>query len=477
VSPAADRIYQVKLEAPLPAGVDDAPLRFRAMDGSYYLTGEDLARLHDQGVEPEVVRSLRESDLPVRFFLPHDGAVSNPPPEDARLAVLARLLAESRAAGEVHIRFLGRNRTPPPDGFRLDVAGGRRAYVWQVVPAEEVAARPGVSERFAALRALCADADTRVVLALGSGGVRLFCHAPAIRLFETLGCAAHIDEIWGTSAGAIAGLLYAQGLSPQSIEQLGYDLYGGRLDLRVRPSKLQFLRALVRDAVLPSGAPSSAGFVDCANGMARMLEHYCADLRPRRPFYAIAFNLAECRSEVLTPLSVPPHLSELMTETDAREAALASSTVPLLFVPRPIRRSGIEVHYIDGSTTEDVPLHSVVRKWDLDRAAGVEARRRLVILAVKLTGNLEQHRLAPGRMSKLRIMQAVVAASIEHMHRRTADLMRSRPDVEILTLDLTDSSPDFFETRCIPEYLRAAKEIFPDQLAELEERLRAGGKR
>ena len=475
--PAADRVYEIKLDAPLPAGVHETPLRFRATDGSYYLTGEELAQLHAQGVEPEVVRSLRESDLPVRFFLPHDGAVNNPPPEDARLAVLARLLAEGRAGGEVHIRFQGRNRTPPPDGFRLDVAGGRRAYVWQVVPAEEMTGRAGLAERFAALRALCADADTRVVLALGSGGVRLFCHAPAIRLFETLGCARHIDEIWGTSAGAIAGLLYAQGLSPQSIEQLGYDLYGGRMDLRVRPSKLQFLRALVRDAVLPSGAPSSAGFVDCANGMARMLEHYCADMQPQRPFYAVAFNLAECRSEVLTPLLVPPHLRELMTQTDAREAALASSTVPLLFVPRPIRRGGVDVHYIDGSTTEDVPLHSVVQKWDLDRAAGVESRQRLVILAVKLTGNLERHRLAPGRMSKLRIMQAVVAASIEHMHRRTADLMRVRDDVEVLSLDLTDSSPDFFETRCIPEYIRAAKEIFPEQLAELEARLRAGTRR
>jgi predicted acylesterase/phospholipase RssA len=477
VSPAADRIYQIKLDAALPASADDAPLRFRATDGSYYLTGEELAQLHAQGIEPEIVRSLRESDLPVRFFLPHDGAVNNPPPEDARLSVLARLLAEGRAGGEVHIRFQGRNRTPPPDGFRLDVAGGRRAYVWQVVPAEEMTGRPGLFERFAALRALCADPDTRVVLALGSGGVRLFCHAPAIRLFETLGCARHIDEIWGTSAGAIAGLLYAQGLSPQAIEQLGYDLYGGRMDLRVRPSKLQFLRALVRDAVMPSSAPSSAGFVDCANGMARMLSHYCPETRPQRPFYAVAFNLAECRSEVLTPLSVPAHLRELMTQTDAREAALASSTVPLLFVPRPIRRAGVDVHYIDGSTTEDVPLHSVVQKWDLDRAAGAEPRGRLVILAVKLTGNLDRHRLSPGRMSKLRIMQAVVAASIEHMHRRTADLMKARTDVEVLSLDLTDSSPDFFETQCIPEYIRAAKEIFPEQLAELEARLRAGAAR
>ncbi len=470
-----DCIYQIKLTGPGPELEElGSPLRFQAPDGTYFVPGQELELLRGHGVAVEVVQRLQERELPVRFTRPLDGAVANPPPDDARLAMLCRLLAEGRADGSVDVRFLGRNRVPPPDGFVLDVAGGRRAYVWQVVPSGAAGACPALHERFGALRELLADPGTRVVLALGSGGIKLFCHAPAIRLLEGIGCAPQIDEIWGTSAGAIAGLLYAQGLSPQAIEQMGYDLYAGRMNLRVRPSKLQFLRTLVRDAFLPSEAPARAGFVDCANGMARMLQRYCERVEPQRPFYSVAFNLVECRPEVLTPEPVAAHLSDLVRCVDAREAALASSTVPLLFVPRPVPvADGDVVHYIDGSTTEDVPLASVVHKWDLDRRAGVETRERLVIVYVKLTGQLDRYRMAGGRMGKLRIMQTVVAASIEHMHRRDRALLEMRPDVELLGLRLPDESDAFFDTRFIPEYLRSAKETFPAQLEEIEAQLRA----
>ena len=167
----------------------------------------------------------------------------------------------------------------------------------------------------------------------------------------------------------------------------------------------------------------------------------------------------------------PPEPSE--STTRARAAALASSSVPLLFVPRIIRRINRDAHYIDGSTTEDVPLHSIVRKWDLDRAAGVEARERLVIVYVKLTGGLETYRTHPGRIGKLRLMQTVAAAGIETMHRRDVELLRLRPDVQLLGLELADANPDFFDTRRIAEFIRAAKECFPEQLVALEERLRA----
>ena len=111
----------------------------------------------------------------------------------------------------------------------------------------------------------------------------------------------HFSEVWGSSAGAMAGLLYAQGLSAHAIEQMGYDLYTGRVDLALRPSKLLFLRHLVRDALLPSFGAAGAGFVDVAAGLSRMLERYCGDAEPRLPFYCIAFNLRDCQPDVLTP--------------------------------------------------------------------------------------------------------------------------------------------------------------------------------
>jgi hypothetical protein len=447
-------------------------LRFRAADGTYFLGEEELALARSSYPGLEVVAAIEERDIPVRFFPSSEAGVAEAPPEDARHAVLAFLLAEGRAQGDVGVRFLGRNRAVPADGFVLDRAGGERRYVWQLVSARHVQPAPEGSSGYPALRELFHDPDARVVLALGSGGLKLFAHATALGLLEEAGCGERIEEIWGSSGGAIVAVLYSHGLSPQAIEQTGYDLYAGRYELPLRPSKLQLVRHLLRDALLPSPHPEATGFVDLAQGLSRMLEHYCAQIQPRRPFYCVAFNLADCRTEVLTAGAVAPHLADFAFETDAREAALASSAVPLLFLPRRIQRGERSIPYVDGSTTEDVPLWSIVRKWDLDRAAGTERRKRLVVFYVKLTGNADVYRTHAGRISKVRLLQTIAAAGIDTMHRRDVALLEHRPDVQLVALDLNEASPDLFDTRHIPAYIRSAKEIFPRQLARIEERLR-----
>jgi predicted acylesterase/phospholipase RssA len=468
-------IQHVRLEREPEADSLDATslelLRFCAPDGSYFLPDAELREARRRGLELRVLRSISDADVPVEFVLPHDGAVCNPPPEDARLAVLARLLSEERAGGDLYIRFLGRNRTVPPDGFRLDRAGGRRRYAWQVIPATEVRASTALLDRFSAVRALFADPDTRVALSLGSGGLKLFAHAAVLRFLEGIACADHIDELWGSSGGAIAGLLYSLGLSPQAIEQSGYDIYSGRYNLALRPSKLRVLRHLVRETLF--SGPGEAGFHDGGGPLTEMLQYYCASLRPRRPFYTVAFNLAECRTQVLTAEPVPGHLAGWFVQTDPREAVLASSAVPLLFVPQTIQQNDRETPYIDGSTTEDVPLHSIVKKWDRDREAGQERRGRLAILYVKLTGSLAQYRTTHGRIGKLRLMQLVASAGIETMHRRDVEIAQRRSDVELLGLTLGDTGPDFFEVERIPEFVRMAKERFPLQLAAIENGLRS----
>ena len=452
---------------------EDSPLRFRATDGTYYVTSDEICLLDGMGVAYEVVREIAEDEVPVRFDLAGPGEVADPPSSSARLAVLARLLSEERATPGVQVRYLGRNRDIPPDGFVQDRAAGGRAYAWQVSSGEILDSRPEIKDRFRAVRARFADPETRVVLSLGSGGVKLFAHATALRLLESLDCAQYVDEIWGSSAGAVVGLLYSHGLSPQAIEQSGYDLYSGRYDLGIRPSKFQLLRHLLRDTLLPSEEPDAAGFVDCAQGLSRMLDQYCSSFQPRLPFYCVAFNLAKCRPEVLTPLEVPSHLTDFLVQTEAREAALASATVPLLFVPRLIPREPHGIPYIDGSTTEDVPLYSPSRKWELDRRAGLESRSRLLILYVKLSSGPDQYRSSSGRMGKLRLLQTVASAAIQTMYERDVALLSNRPEIDLMGLTFEDSPPDFFETQRIPEIIRAAKESFPVQLAKIEAQLRS----
>ncbi len=445
-------------------------LRFQAADGTYFLAESALQVARTEGVPLEIIRGIDEGDIPVRFLPPERGLTFEPAPEEARMAVLARLLAEDRARGEEDVRFLGRNRAVPADGFELDRVGGGRRYVWQVVP-RPTQAVPGIVERLPRLRELLTNPRVRVALSLGSGGLKLFAHATLLRLLEDLEVDEHLDEIWGSSAGALAALLYSHGLSPAAIEQTGFDLYAGRWDLSIHPSKIQVLRQLLREALVPARESSHAGFVDCSESLARMLDRYCATLRPRRSLFCIAFNLADCRPAVLSPEAVPKHLEELITQTEARDAALASAAVPLLFVPRVVRVGDRDVPFIDGSTTEEVPLYSVVRKWDLDREAGVERRESLVILYVKLTGSPEIYRTPHGRVGKLRLLQTIASAGMDTMHQRDLALISARPDVSLLPVHLPGPSPDFFEIGRIPEWIRLAREAFPEQLLDLEQSL------
>ena len=48
-----------------------------------------------------------------------------------------------------------------------------------------------------------------------------------------------------------------------------------------------------------------------------------------------------------------------------------------------------------------------------------------------------------------------------------------RPDVDVIGLQLPDSRANFFDTASIPDYIRTAKESFPEQFARIEEQLRS----
>jgi hypothetical protein len=221
------KVFQVRVlpeqsDQPREGDLDEEVFRFESEDGSYFLEDSAFEAARQAGLQ--VIREIDESEIPVRFLPPEQGVLFDAPPDDARLAVLARLLAEGRAEGEEHVRFIGRNCTVPTDGIVLDRAGGNRCYVWQILPAHEVVQSSILADRVPRLRALLTDPGTRVALSLGSGGLKLFAHATTFRLLEELGVEESIDEVWGSSAGAVAGLLYSHGLSPEAIEKTGYDL-------------------------------------------------------------------------------------------------------------------------------------------------------------------------------------------------------------------------------------------------------------
>ena len=63
-----------------------------------------------------------------------------------------------------------------------------------------------------------ADKSKPVVLALGSGSLLSMAASVALlRIVEQRGLAGRIRQVWGCSAGAIVGSLYALGMSPDDI--------------------------------------------------------------------------------------------------------------------------------------------------------------------------------------------------------------------------------------------------------------------
>lgn len=163
----------------------------------------------------------------------------------------------------------------------------------------------------------------QIGLALSGGGARGFAHPGALKAIEDRGFKP--DIISGTSAGALAGVLYADGFAPEEIVQL----FAGK-DFK-EFAELQ---------VPKTGIFSMTGFQKFLkkNLKARTFE----DLQI--PLKVIATNLDEGRNAVFDkgPLI---------------DAVMASCSIPILFNPIEIDN----VSYVDGGIFMNFPV-SPIRK-------------------------------------------------------------------------------------------------------------------
>src|SRR6185369_13168494 len=82
------------------------------------------------------------------------------------------------------------------------------------------------------------SARPRTILVLGGGGMRGYAHIGVVRALERLGL--HVDEVVGTSMGAVMGALFATGLDSHRIEEVA-----GEISVRDY-FKLNVLKFLVR---------------------------------------------------------------------------------------------------------------------------------------------------------------------------------------------------------------------------------------
>lgn len=445
--------------------------------GEYYVSQTSLAEMKKSKATFQILQSYSQAELPIEVVYPARSFLFEPPDPEACTEAMTYALSKRESQQKIQLQYLGRHRHLDHESFTLDRPGGKRSYRWYIP--ERPQRLTDIRKQFPKIARRFKDKNTKVIISLGSGGIRLFAHPALLKFMDLLELRPYIDEIWGSSGGAIAGLPYSLGVEPSTIEQEGYHLYNERYSFRFSPSKLEVVKNLFSDVFLASTDTMLQGFLDCQENLRQLLEKHLTVTKRTIPFYCIAYNLKERRNEVLTPEKINPnHYRTPILQTDAMDAVLASSAIPILYVPKKIKRHGVEHSYIDGGTTEEVPLLSPYRKWVRDCQEGREKRKKLLILSVNLfptvgTSNIFTHWVFK-RIPVLKVLQLsatyadlVRQARIDE-HKNT---LARDPNVTQWELKLPDTGSGIVNTKLIPKIIETAQYSFYEQLRGIEKDL------
>jgi NTE family protein len=168
------------------------------------------------------------------------------------------------------------------------------------------------------------DKQYKTGLVLSGGGARGFAHLGVIKALNETGI--YPDVISGTSAGAIIGVLYADGYTPEEI--LGMMNTGSRLDF-MRP-------ALPREGLLQ------------INGIIKILKTY---LRSK--------NFEELKIPLfVTATDLNNGKAVYFSKGDLFEPVIASASIPVVFQPVKID----DISYVDGGVLDNLPIRPIENK-------------------------------------------------------------------------------------------------------------------
>jgi NTE family protein len=172
-----------------------------------------------------------------------------------------------------------------------------------------------------------ADKKYGTGLVLSGGGARGFAHLGVIQALNEAGI--YPDIISGTSAGALVGVLYADGYSPKEILRLMNS--GSRLDF-MRP-------AMPREGLLQ------------LNGIIKILK---ASLKAET-FEKLKIPL------IVTATDLNNGRPVYFSEGKLMDPVIASASIPVLFQPVKIN----DISYVDGGVLDNLPIHPIENKCDV----------------------------------------------------------------------------------------------------------------
>jgi hypothetical protein len=475
-------IYRIRLMQGLQELVKQEPERFRLYGGkrdSFYITAFSLHALERMKVEFAIEKEIPPEKIRVSIDFPPETIVHEMPNEEARAEVIAYSMARKDQGRPSYPVYVGRTSEDITGSFVLDRPGGTRNYRWKWEATARKRKRK-FSDLFPKLTRRMIDRDTRFVVSLGGGGLLLFAHPSIFKLVEAMDARDSIDEIWGCSGGAIAGMAYSLGADHKIIEQEGYDIYNQRYSFQLSPNKLDVVKNLIKQQLLPGAGISLRGFVDIQTSLQESLGRITRRHKPAIPFYAVAFNVNTKRCETLTPVKFPQGFYKgAIRRCSPFNAVMASAAIPVLFVPKVINFGRTPHMFIDGSLVEEVPVVSVYRKWKADRENGLTKKKKLFILSVNLFpylstqqffGELLIKHLPMLEMSRifLRILDLV---RMTHIH-DDIKFVSHDPNVHVAEVRLPRMSRhNFLNPLIIPTVIDKARATFYDQLVSIEQKL------
>ena len=226
----------------------------------------------------------------------------------------------------------------------------------------------------------------RTVVALSGGGMAMPAHISLLRLLELL--EIRPAAIYGTSAGAVVGGLFAAGMNTGQIEQAMLDIRSpdDLFGVAARYPALRLAALAIRRQFGQTSLDGS-GIYDVdriESHVADILERYIGDVPSMRelktPFHCVSVDIGTGRSPTSERSTVRKAIfsAERTPDVSLSDAIGASMAIPGVITPKRIG----DRYYVDGAIAEHLPVLSAYVDW---RSARRRFRRdRLVIVASDL---------------------------------------------------------------------------------------------
>ncbi len=298
-------------------------------------------------------------------------------------------------------------------------------------------------ERFSTLRRLASDPGKRLVVCMGGGGVPSLCgNAVLADLIERLGLREHVQEIWGTSAGAIIGGSWASGTkAPRMLEILRVLRSHGVTDVDwLHVAKGLLLRpfgAVLPDAILRG----KRSYETMLSGLSVETFEECE----------IPFRCIACADE-------EQGRRHIFREGPLGPAISASMSLPGILLPRDA--DGQPAHgFLDGGLVEKTPLYSPMA----DHVRIGDDRQLLILgtyFGVQRIVNAVEH----GFIDRFLV---TIDALVDHLWEHQEQAARSQPGVSVLLLNpRLEPSVNYLDCSGIDRHCRQARKAFQEQLGD-----------